>query len=104
MAVKPTAFLPDQDDTQPVVTEVDKAEVRKRARQAAASEMTRRSWYTTTTAADAFTTAVDDIHFATRIPKHQVVAALMEAAAAQAPRVQARLAKQGGLPPQTSHT
>ncbi|MFB8407559.1 hypothetical protein [Streptomyces sp. NPDC055912] len=100
--VKPTQFLPDADDDQ-AVAEVDKTEVRRRARQATAPDMTRRSWYVTIEAADAFTAAVDDIHFATRLPKHQVVSALMEAAAAQAPRIQARLAKQAGLPSQTSH-
>lgn len=42
--------------------------------------MSRRSWYTTSTASDAFAKAVDDLHHATRVPKHTVIAALMEAA------------------------
>ncbi|MFH9426399.1 hypothetical protein [Streptomyces sp. NPDC017529] len=53
--------------------------------------MTRRSWYTKTAAADAFQKAVDDIHFSTRVPKHEVVAALLEAAVGQADRVQRKL-------------
>ncbi|MFG2716590.1 hypothetical protein ACGFX2_39665 [Streptomyces goshikiensis] len=50
------------------------------AQDSAEPEMSRRSWYTTTTAIDAFAQAVDDLHHATRVPKHAVVAALMEAA------------------------
>ncbi|MFG3223091.1 hypothetical protein [Streptomyces sp. NPDC048185] len=52
---------------------------------------TRRSWYTSAAAADAFQAVVDDIHHATRVPKHEVVAALLEAAVEQAPAVEKRL-------------
>lgn len=58
--------------------------------------MTRRSWYTRVEAVEALAAAVDDIHFATRVPKYEVVAALMEAAVAQAPKVQAKLRKAAG--------
>ncbi|MFK0113979.1 hypothetical protein [Streptomyces sp. NPDC091217] len=57
---------------------------------------TRRSWYTSADAADAFQAAVDDIHHATRVPKHEVVAALLKAAVEQAPKVEKRL---GGVAP-----
>ena len=60
---------------------------------AARQTMTRRSWYTKTAAADAFQAAVDDIHHSTRVPKHEVVAALLEAAVGQADRVQRKLGK-----------
>ncbi|MFJ3699658.1 hypothetical protein ACIPW9_37000 [Streptomyces sp. NPDC090052] len=53
--------------------------------------MTRRSWYTKTAAAEAFQEAVDNIHHATRTPKHEVVAALLEAAVAQSDRVRSEL-------------
>ncbi|MFH8582530.1 hypothetical protein [Streptomyces zaomyceticus] len=55
--------------------------------------MTRRSWYLKTTVADAFQAAVDDIHHSTRVPKHEVVAALLEAAAGQRERVERSLVK-----------
>ncbi|MGW1870411.1 hypothetical protein ACWCPS_33305 [Streptomyces mauvecolor] len=57
----------------------------------ARASMTRRSWYVPTDTGDAFQRAVDDIHHATRAPKHEVVAALMEAAVAQAARVERML-------------
>lgn len=56
-----------------------------------APAMTRRSWYVEQTAADALSAAVDDIHFATRAPKHEVLAALIRAAVAQAEAVKAEL-------------
>lgn len=98
MAVKPTVFVPDDEDEEEVVTEVTRADVEKehkaaaaKAREVARATMTRRSWYVQTYTADAFQRAVDDIHHATRAPKHEVVAALMEAAVAQASRVERKL-------------
>lgn len=52
-----------------------------------APEMSRRSWYAERGAVDALAAAVDDIHFATRAPKHEIVSALFHAAAAAAPKV-----------------
>lgn len=52
-----------------------------------APEMSRRSWYAEKEAVDALAAAVDDIHFATRAPKHEIVSALFHAAAAAAPKV-----------------
>lgn len=60
---------------------------------AARQAMTRRSWYVKTAAADAFQKAVDDIHHSTRVPKHEVVAALLEAATGQADRVERKLGR-----------
>ncbi len=60
---------------------------------AARQTMTRRSWYTNTAAADAFQAVVDDIHHSTRVPKHEVVAALLDAAVGQSERVQRRLGR-----------
>lgn len=50
-------------------------------------EMTRRSWYVERGAAEAFQRAVDDIHYATRVPKHIVAGRLFRLAAAQADRI-----------------
>ncbi|MFJ6473912.1 hypothetical protein ACIQJ8_35765 [Streptomyces globisporus] len=87
---------PMDDDDETEVTRESAAREwsrRKQAEQAAAkTAMTRRSWYTRATAADAFQAAVDDIHHATRAPKHEVVAALLEAAVKESDRVRARLA------------
>ncbi|MGW1364850.1 hypothetical protein ACWCQP_46545, partial [Streptomyces chartreusis] len=82
----------DDDEDEPEVSRESVARDRRRDRDRVAAEarqtMTRRSWYMKTTAADAFQAAVDDIHHSTRVPKHEVVAALLEAAVAQADRVQ----------------
>lgn len=58
---------------------------------AARPTMTRRSWYVEQEAADALAAAVDDVHYATRVPKHIVASALMRAAAAQADQIAADL-------------
>ncbi|MFF7366046.1 hypothetical protein [Streptomyces sp. NPDC008125] len=86
---------PADDEDEPEVTRASVERERRRRQEveqaAARTAMTRRSWYTRATAVDAFQRAVDDIHHATRTPKHEVVAALLEAAAGQADRVQRRL-------------
>ncbi|WP_432182780.1 hypothetical protein [Streptomyces sp. NBC_00063] len=99
--VKPQVFAPlnldDDSDDEPEVTREVLEETHRREVAAAAAEkragMTRRSWYTTAAATEALSAAVDDIHFATRVPKHEVVAALFQAAADQAPAVRRELAK-----------
>ncbi|MGW1008194.1 hypothetical protein [Streptomyces sp. NPDC002520] len=87
----------DDDEDEVEVSREGVARDRRRDRDRAAAEsrqtMTRRSWYTKTTAADAFQAAVDDIHHSTRVPKHEVVAALLEAAVAQSERVGRKLGK-----------
>lgn len=100
--VKPTKFLPDPEEAEEILPEVtpEALAAQKRAeaaaarrRQREAETKTRRSWYTTADAADAFSAAVDDIHHATRVPKHAVVAALMQAAVDQASRVERDLSR-----------
>lgn len=72
---------------------------RKQPKQKSAKEsseeprMTRRSWYADAEAAAALAAAVDDIHHATRVPKHEVVSELFQAAVAAAPRVEKKLTK-----------
>lgn len=59
----------------------------------AATAMTRRSWYASADAAEELARVVDDIHHATRAPKHQVVTELFRAAVAAAPRVEKKLSQ-----------
>lgn len=59
--------------------------------------MDRRSWYMPKDVADQLAAAVDDLHFATRQPKHVVLAAIVAAAVDHLDDARARL---GG----TSHT
>jgi hypothetical protein len=106
MAVKPTRFVPPPaDDDEPEVTREAVERERKAAaaavREAERASKTRRSWYVSIAAADAFQATVDDIHHATRVPKHEVVAALLEAAVAQSDRVQRKLTPKAS---QRSHT
>ena len=44
---------------------------------AAAADMTMRSWYMPKASADRLSALVDDVHFATRLPKHLIVGALV---------------------------
>ncbi|MEV7808962.1 hypothetical protein AB0O28_39025 [Microbispora sp. NPDC088329] len=53
----------------------------------------RRSWYMPAATAHALAAAVDDLHFATRRPKHEVLAALIDAALASRDQVADRLAR-----------
>ncbi|MGW7711594.1 hypothetical protein [Streptomyces sp. NPDC054771] len=92
---------PVDDDDEPEVTresiERDRRRRQEAEQTAARAAMTRRSWYTRAAAVDAFQQTVDDIHHATRTPKHEVVAALLEAAVGQSDRVRRSLSH-------TSHT
>jgi hypothetical protein len=55
--------------------------------------MTRRSWYVTQEASDALAAAVDDIHFATRAPKHAIASALFKLAASNGHLVERTLGR-----------
>ena len=44
---------------------------------AVAGEMTMRSWYMPKASADRLAALVDDVHFATRLPKHLIMGALV---------------------------
>ena len=65
----------------------------KTPKAAASTSMTRRSWYASADAAEELARVVDDIHHATRAPKHEVVSELFRAAVAAAPRVERKLSK-----------
>jgi len=47
------------------------------AREPAAPDMTMRSWYMPKVSADRLAALVDDVHFATRLPKHVIMGALV---------------------------
>ncbi len=61
------------------------------SRTRASGPMDRRSWYMPTSAAAALTAAVDDLHYETRRPKHEVLAALIDVALSDLDAVRARL-------------
>lgn len=58
---------------------------------ARAQEMDRRSWYMPKATADALAAAVDDLHYATRAPKHAVLAAVIDVALAHVEEARGRL-------------
>lgn len=53
--------------------------------------MDRRSWYMSKAVADALAEEVDELHYATRRPKHEVLAALIAVAMEHRDEVRARL-------------
>ena len=57
----------------------------------AAVEMDRRSWYMRRDVADSLARALDDLHFATRAPKHVILAAIVEHALADLDGIRDRL-------------
>jgi hypothetical protein len=56
-----------------------------------APPMANRSWYLPADVADALAAAVEDIHFTTRRPKHEVIAAAVAVALEHRPEILARL-------------
>lgn len=56
--------------------------------------MAHRSWYVDREMADAFAAAVDDLHFTTRRPKHEVIAAALAVALDHREAIRARLTAQ----------
>ena len=86
-AQQPEAPAPEP---QPAVAKRPKQESKEASE---GPKMTRRSWYADAEAVAALAAAVDDIHHATRVPKHEVVSELFQAAVAAAPRVEKKLAK-----------
>lgn len=60
--------------------------------------MQRRSWYLDRDSADALATVVDELHFATRRPKHEVLAAAVAIALEHRDDIEARLAGEDTTP------
>lgn len=84
---------PTPKATQPAKAAAAPARAAKPEPAASGTSMTRRSWYASADAADELARVVDDIHHATRAPKHEVVSELFRAAVAAAPRVQKKLSR-----------
>lgn len=58
--------------------------------------MRRRSWYLPADISDRLSAVVDDIHFRTRQPKHEVLSAIAAVALDHQPEILARLARTDG--------
>jgi len=58
--------------------------------------MRHRSWYMSADVADQLAAVVDDIHFATRRPRHEVLAAVVGVALEHRGEIEARLAGRDG--------
>lgn len=56
--------------------------------------MTRKSWYMRQDVADELVAAVDDLHYQTRLPRHEVLAALAAVALGHRAEIQARLTRE----------
>lgn len=71
-----------EDDAPPAPPEPrrEPSAAAQRPARAKAREMDRRSWYMPKVSADALADAVDELHYATRQPKHVVLAALVSVA------------------------
>ena len=57
--------------------------------------MAHRSWYLRADVADSLADVVTDLHFATRRPRHEVLAAVIEVAVAHRAEIEAQLARDG---------
>jgi hypothetical protein len=58
-------------------------------------QMAHRSWYMRADVADSLADVVTDLHFATRRPRHEVLAAVIEVAVDHRAEIEARLAQAG---------
>ena len=57
--------------------------------------MAHRSWYLRADVADSLADVVTDLHFTTRRPRHEVLAAVIEVAVGHRAEIEARLAQAG---------
>ena len=62
----------------------------------AAGDMTMRSWYMPKASADRLAALVDDVHFATRLPKHLIMGALVNVVDRHRDEVEAEAREAGG--------
>jgi hypothetical protein len=65
-------------------------------RPAAAGDMTMRSWYMPRASADRLAALVDDVHFATRLPKHLIMGAVVNVLDRHRDEVEAEARAAGG--------
>ncbi|MFD7702159.1 hypothetical protein [Streptomyces caelestis] len=66
----------------------------QRSARAKGAAMDRWSWYVPKESADALAAALEELHFATRQPKHVVLAALVDVALEHLPAVEQRVSRQ----------
>jgi hypothetical protein len=66
-------------------------------RQPAAADMTMRSWYMPKASADRLAALVDDVHYATRLPKHVIMGALVNVIDRHRDEVEAEARSTAGL-------
>ena len=66
------------------------------AKTPAAGDMTMRSWYMPKASADRLAALVDDVHFATRLPKHLIMGALVNVIDRHRDEVEAEARAAGG--------
>jgi len=64
----------------------------------AAGDMTMRSWYMPKASADRLAGLVDDIHFATRLPKNLIMGALVNVLDRHREEIEAEARRAGGRP------
>jgi hypothetical protein len=62
--------------------------------------MTMRSWYMPKASAERLAALVDDVHFATRLPKHLIMGALVNVVDRHRDEVEAEVRQVGGIPGQ----
>ena len=74
VTVAPPAATSDRPDKPARVSRTPEA---AQPAKAAAADMTMRSWYMPKASADRLAALVDDAHFATRLPKHLIMGALV---------------------------
>ena len=64
---------------------------------ASAGDMTMRSWYMPKASADRLAALVDDVHFATRLPKHLIMGAVVNVLDRHREEIEAEARSAGGL-------
>jgi hypothetical protein len=89
---------PDRTDrpAKPAEVRAQAAPVKAAAASAAAGDMTMRSWYMPKASADRLAALVDDVHFATRLPKHLIMGALVNVVDRHRDEVEAEARSAGG--------
>jgi hypothetical protein len=93
-AASPSATSPDRTD-KPAEAAAPAAPAKPPA---AAGDMTMRSWYMPKASADRLAALVDDVHFATRLPKHLIMGAVVNVIDRHRDEVEAEARAAGGEP------
>jgi len=92
----PPLSRPDRTAKPDKPTEVPAPTGSAAAKPPAAGDMTMRSWYMPKASADRLAALVDDVHFATRLPKHLIMGALVNVVDRHRDEVEAEARSAGG--------